>query len=92
MLNSIPKCGQKRACHRVLSAMSNLKTGINCTYIEEANENLGCSYNYNISIVEMQSSSRGNRENHHWEKILQNKTINCSGKTIYLLFKMMVDF
>ena len=45
--------------------MSNLKIGINYTYTEEANENLGCSYNHNVLIFKMQGTPRGNLENHY---------------------------
>ena len=67
--------------------MSNLKNEINYTHTKETDENISCPYNCNISIFKMQSSPRGNPENHYWEKTSQNETISCPGKTIHPLFK-----
>ena len=84
--------GQEGASYRLLSTMPSLKNGINRTHTKETNENSSCPYNCNISIFKTQGSPRGNPENHYWEKTSQNETINCLGKTIHPLSKIIFNF
>jgi len=51
--------------------MPSFKNGINCTFLEEVDENPCRSYNRDMLIPKEQGGSRGNSKGYYWKKRLR---------------------